>query len=217
MRQRKCAVAAWHPHIGGTAAPLELRHWLTDRVSLTVKLVAHGTSFRVQRLAQQTASCLADEHGAIGLPRRMCVQERDVLLVCDGVPVVFAHTVVPLLADASDWPFFSSLGERSLGTTLFGDPLVQRGPLQYSRLPGNHPLALRARRATGVAPSQQPLYARRCLFRRKHGVLLVTEVFLPAIAGLTLNQSSLSQCRFVGGRRFNGLAGGRPGIGASRV
>jgi hypothetical protein len=28
------------------------------------------------------------------------------------------------------------------------------------------------------------LYARRCLFRRKNGVLLVTEVFLPAIANV---------------------------------
>jgi hypothetical protein len=61
------------------------------------------------------------------------------------------------------------------------------------------------------------LWARRCLFRRRHGVLQVTEVFLPAIAELVLNQSSLIQCRFVGGKRFNGLAGGRPGIGASRV
>jgi chorismate--pyruvate lyase len=216
MRQRKCAVAVWHPHIGGTAVPHDLRHWLTDRVSLTVKLVAHSASFRVQRLVQQTALCQADEHGAIGLPRRMCVQERDVLLVCDGVPMVFAHTVVPLQADASDWPFFSSLGERSLGTTLFGDPLVQRGQLQYSRLPGNHPLVLRANGATGASP-QRPLFARRCLFRRKRGVLLVTEVFLPAIADLTPNRSSLSQCRFVGGKRFDGQAGGRSGIGASRV
>ncbi len=217
MSPRKCAVATWRSHIGCTVAPHDLRHWLTDRVSLTVKLVAHSASFRVQRLAQQTGLCLADEHDAIGLARRTCVQERDVLLVCDGVPVVFAHTVVPLQADASDWPFFSSLGERSLGTTLFGDPLVRRGQLQFGRLPGNHPLALRACGATGMAPLQRPLLARRCLFRRQHGVLLVTEVFLPAIADLTLNRASLSLCRFVGGKRFNEQAGGRPGIGASRV
>jgi hypothetical protein len=29
--------------------------------------------------------------------------------------VVFGHTVVPM-SDASDWPLFSALGERSLGS-----------------------------------------------------------------------------------------------------
>ena len=106
------------------------------------------------------------------------------LLHCDAVPVVFAHTIVPLTADASDWPFFSSLGERSLGTTLFGDPLVQRGALHYARLPARHPLSVRACIATGTDYGGRPLFARRCLFKRKNGVLLVTEVFLPAVAEL---------------------------------
>lgn len=217
MRQMACAIGAWRQHVNGTDAPHDLRHWLTDRVSLTVKLIAHSAQFRVQRLTQQRAVCLADEYAAIGLPRRLCVQEREVLLVCDGAPAVFAHTVVPLQADASDWPFFSSLGERSLGTTLFGDPMVQRGDLEYCRLAANHPLAVRARMVVGNSPLPGPLYARRCQFRRRNGVLLVTEVFLPAVADLTLRQSSVSPCRYVGGKRFNAEATGRAGIGGSRM
>lgn len=175
------AVAKWVDHVNGVNAPQEMRHWLTDRVSLTVKLIAHSEAFRVQRLAQQRARCLADEFSVLGLTRINCVQERDVLLRCDAAPVVFAHTVVPLTANATDWPFFSSLGERSLGTTLFGDPLVARGALQYARLPARHPLLARARAATGNEFAARPLFARRCLFKRKNGVLLVTEVFLPAV------------------------------------
>lgn len=178
------AVAKWVDHVNGVNATEEMREWLTDRVSLTVKLMAHSTRFRVQRLLQQHGRCLADEFSVTGLTRRSCVQERDVLLRCDANPVVFAHTIVPLTASASDWPFFSSLGERSLGTTLFGDPLVKRGALQYARLSTRHPLVARARAATGMALADCPLFARRCLFRRKRGVLLVTEVFLPAIADL---------------------------------
>lgn len=183
----QCAVAAakWVDHVNGVNAPEAMRNWLTDRMSLTKKLIAHSQAFRVQRLAQQRARCLADEYSEAGLIRRHCVQERDVLLRCDGIPVVFAHTIVPLAANASDWPFFSSLGERSLGTTLFGDPLVTRGALQYARLPMRHPLLVRARAATGAQLSEHPLFARRCLFKRKNGVLLVTEVFLPAIANLS--------------------------------
>jgi len=178
------AAATWFAHVNGVNAQPDMQDWLTDRVSLTVKLISRSNHFRVQRLAQHRALCLADEYAMIGLPRRRCVQEREVLLCCDSSPVVFAHTVVPLQANASDWPFFSSLGERSLGTTLFGDPLVKRGALQFARLAARHPLAERARAATGSQNWTAPLFARRCLFRRNKGVLLVTEVFLPTIDGL---------------------------------
>jgi chorismate--pyruvate lyase len=140
----------------------------------------------------------------------MMVQEREVLLVCDGTPVVYAHTAVPLTADANDWPFFGSLGERSLGTTLFGDPLVARGALRYAKLSPAHPLHARAAEATDIGGQQ--LFARRCLFRRKSGVLLVTEVFLPAIDALQLYDAGLTPARYVGGRRYSpglGIAGKR--------
>jgi chorismate--pyruvate lyase len=111
-----------------------------------------------------------------------------VLLRCDNTPAVFGHTVVPMTANASDWPLFSTLGERSLGTTLFGDPLVQRGMLEFARLREGHPLAQRARAAliaNGVAaPDAHILYARRCLYQRRQGTLLVTEVFLPSVLEL---------------------------------
>jgi chorismate--pyruvate lyase len=137
----------------------------------------------VQRLHQRSALCLADEARAIGLPRPGRVWEREVLLRCDEVPVVFAHTVVPAAASASDWPLFSALGERSLGSILFRDPLVTRGELEFARLRAGHPLMQRARAALGGAMTTT-LYARRCLYRRQRGVLLVTEVFLPPVLAL---------------------------------
>ncbi len=177
--------ARWVSHVNGVNPTRAMRGWLTDTESLTVKLIAHSQHFRVRRLHQARAFCLADEHATIDLPRRACVQEREVLLQCDGRPVVYAHTVVPLSATTSDWPFFGTLGERSLGTTLFGDPRVMRGTLQFARLREQHPLARRARMAVGSDAVDFPLFARRCLYRRKNGVLLVTELFLPAIAALT--------------------------------
>lgn len=176
--------ARWFDHVNGVHPSPAMRLWLTDRASLTIKLIERCQHFRVQRLRQQRARCLADESGVAHLTRGQTVHAREVLLRCDERPVVFAHTIMPLRASAADWPFFSSLGERSLGTTLFGDPQVRRGGLQFARLQPAHPLAQRALQALGIAPVRGPLYARRCLFRRKQGVLLVTEVFLPALAEL---------------------------------
>jgi chorismate--pyruvate lyase len=165
-----------------------MRDWLISGGSLTNKLKAHSGAFRVQVLHQETAICLSDEANAIGLHRPGRVWEREVLLRCDNTPVVFAHTVVPMSADASDWPLFSALGERSLGSTLFGDPQVRRGALQFARLRATHPLARRARAALAAngctVPDDHMLYARRCLYERHEGTLLVTEVFLPTVLEL---------------------------------
>ena len=197
-------------YLNGSAAQRRaLRSWLLTGGSLTARLVAHSSAFRVQKLHQRSALCLADEARAIGLRRPGRVWEREVLLRCDGVPVVFAHTVVPVSANASDWPLFSALGERSLGSTLFSDPRVRRGPLEFARLGAGHPLVRRICRELGLGadPAQQgagepgsglaaglkpgmSLLARRCLYRRRRGVLLVTEVFLPAVADLKMRQGA---------------------------
>ena len=180
----------WRPTLN---APPSLRPWLTAGGSLTARLKGHSQTFRVQCLHQRVARCLSDEAAAIGLHRPGRVWEREVLLRCDNRPVVFAHTVVPMSATAADWPLFSALGERSLGTTLFGDPQVRRGVLEFARLREGHPLAQRAAAALfreNEAPLQERiLYARRCLYRRRQGTLLVTEVFLPAVLDLKQQRS----------------------------
>lgn len=186
MRVATLRQARWHTHVGGVGAPVGMRDWLTAGGSLTAHLTAHSERFRVQRLHQRTARCLSDEARVIGMQRPGRVLEREVLLRCDGVPVVFAHTVVPMSASAADWPLFNALGERSLGSTLFYDPLVERGDLEFARIRAGHPLLQRARAALGGAGVSEDtvLYARRCLYRRHRGTLLVTEVFLPAVLEL---------------------------------
>jgi chorismate--pyruvate lyase len=188
VKGRSLRLANWHSHVIAVNAPEAVRHWLTGGGSLTNKLKAHSRAFRVQKLHQSPALCLADEAAAIGLHRPSRVIEREVLLRCDNTPVVFGHTVVPTSADAGDWPLFSALGERSLGSTLFGDPQVRRGELEFARLRASHPLARRARAAVGQAATglqdEQILYARRCLYQRHNGLLLVTEVFMPQVLDL---------------------------------
>lgn len=173
----------WLAHLPPGSAQPWLRPWLREPGSLTARLQAHCTRFEVRLLRQAQGVCRPDQAGAIGLARPARVREREVLLCCDGEPVVYAHTVAAL-ACAADWPFFHRLGRRSLGTALFSDPLIARGCLQHARLHARHTLA---RRAAAVAPScrdERVLHARRCLYRRHRGLLLVTELFLPTLARL---------------------------------
>ncbi|MDB5791804.1 MAG: chorismate--pyruvate lyase [Massilia sp.] len=186
MRGQSLRLAKWHRHAGAGAvgAGKVMRDWLATKASLTARLISASSAFRVKRLHQKVAVCSLEEAAAIGLPRREHVWEREVLLCCDGRPVVFGHTVVPMSATASDWPLFSALGERSLGTTLFYDPLVKRGPLEFARLREGHPLLVRLRGALGDSLNGHVFHARRCVYRRHQGLLMVTEVFLPAVLDL---------------------------------
>jgi chorismate--pyruvate lyase len=186
VRGQSLRLATWHSNAGAVGAPAAMRDWLTTPGSLTARLVAHSSAFRVRRLHQKRAPCSLEEAARIGLglARRTQVWEREVLLCCDGVPVVFGHTVVPMSATASDWPLFSALGERSLGSTLFDDPMVVRGPLEFARLRSGHPLLARVRAALGTELDKNHFHARRCVYRRHQGLLMVTEVFLPAILDL---------------------------------
>lgn len=184
VRPQYRRTAVWHAHSAASGAGRLLKHWLEDRGSLTARLVARCQHFRVQKLSQQLAGSLADEFAALGLAQRVRVHQREVILRCDGVPVIYGHTVVPLSASHQQWPLFSSLGERSLGSTLFSDPLVRRGDLQFARLPSGHPLMQRIYREMPELRAYQSLPARRSLFWRKGACLMVTEVFLPAVLQL---------------------------------
>lgn len=177
---RSPSVARWFDHTNAVHCDELMRIWLSNRDSLTARLQAQCEVFRVQRLFQGRAMVLADEYRALNLARTEIVTAREVLLRCDERPVVYAHTVLPLSANASQWPLFASLGNRSLGTTLFSDPLVERGELQYARLRASHPLMQQVRQL-GLVEAGGTCYARRSLFRRKSSCLLVTEVFLPQL------------------------------------
>lgn len=180
------SMAQWHGHVNGVSADTIMRDWLTDAGSLTARLQARCAHFRVQKLRQGRALCLHDEFELLALPRTLQVTEREVLLRCDEVPVVYAHTIVPLSANASQWPLFASLGNRSLGSILFADPLVKRGALSYAQLTSSHPLHKRIQVQGLLERKDQRLLARRSIFQRKGASLLVTEVFLPGIRELVL-------------------------------
>jgi chorismate lyase len=181
---KRVSLARWHPHVNAAAPSLALREWMSLHTSLTAKLRESSAKFSIHPLHQGSGMCLADEHLVIGLARKLRVREREVLLCCNDKPVVFAHTVVPFSSSFFDWPMFDSLGANSLGTSLFNDPLVTRGALQFSRLPLSHQLTRRIRSAIPSERIESRLHARRCLFRRKRGLMLVTEIFLPSLANL---------------------------------
>lgn len=175
------------PDGGGWRADLNAamdayRPWLAETGSLTARIQRAcplDAPFAVGLLSQGWGRPCADEYPALSLRPERLAQVREVLLQSGARPVVFAHTIVLGRSGRT----LARVGGRSLGSVLFSDPLVLAGPLRYCCLDARHALYHRALAWCGAACPRK-LWARRALFRRGPGRLLVTEVFLPAILDL---------------------------------
>ena len=176
----------WRDDLPRLAASAPYLSWLREPGSLTARLKASCREFSVRCLRQGLQPVGRDEGAFLGLRPGTRVWVREVLLCCDDIPVVFAHTV---MARRPRHPFdlrFGALGERSLGSLLFSDPCIVRGKLQFRRLDARHPLFLRAVTVLPAALSAVPagLWARRSGFGCGAKTVLVNEVFLPALLKL---------------------------------
>jgi chorismate--pyruvate lyase len=179
------SAAAWRASLSDPSLSGRLRHWLTDEGSLTARLRAHGRCFEVRVLRQALLPPVLDERAELGLGVREQARVREVLLMVDGVPRVFAHSVLAQGDARGPWCSLADMGPRSLGALLFADRRIRRSTLVFRRLDVRHPLHRAAAAALGLAPGALPaLWARRSVFCRAGHRLLVCEVFLPGIGDL---------------------------------
>ncbi|MGZ8252012.1 MAG: chorismate--pyruvate lyase family protein [Methylophilaceae bacterium] len=158
------------------------RSWLIDKGSLTKRLQLRTSDFAVTPTKLENAKPPCDEAWLLYMHSKQTALLREVHLCCEKRPVVFAHSVLPYKSLRGSWQGLSRLGNRSLGTTLFADARVMRTPLEYRKLAKHHALYRRAVADLESAPSA--LWARRSVFRLRHAVILVTEVFLPGVLAL---------------------------------
>ncbi|MGQ0442118.1 MAG: chorismate--pyruvate lyase family protein [Methylophilaceae bacterium] len=153
--------------------------WLIDNGSLTALLQQRYVNFSVRPVTLEYAKPLLDE--AV-LLKHSCAQRariREVLLMGNQQPVVFAHSVLPSRSLRGEWHRLGKLGNKPLGATLFANPKVKRTPLAFKKLSRHHPLYRRA--IVHVAQPTAFLWARRSVFNLNCANILVTEVFLPPI------------------------------------
>ncbi len=172
------AVPHWQPlQTGCRLAPPPLGDWLADPGSLTRRLVAGCPGgFRVRLLHQGHGRPWFDERRILALPARRLTLCREVRLLCQGHPLVFARSIVPLATLAALGYRLSRLGERSLGSLLFSRPDIHRQRMEVARLVPRDRLF----RSLGAIQSDS-LWARRTLFSCSGHPLLVCEVFLPGL------------------------------------
>ena len=170
--------AIWHPSraVSRAERPAVLWDWLLDPASLTQRLQAVCGEFRVEVLQSAWLRPSHDEIRALGLREHRRALVREVYLLCDGKPWVFARTVIPRETLSGKYRRLTRLGSRSLGAVLFSDITMRRAEVYVAQLAPTH--ALYARATHRLARKPRALWGRRSLFFLRERPLLLSEIFL---------------------------------------
>jgi chorismate--pyruvate lyase len=155
------------------------RNWLLDNDSLTARLKARYADFAVRPVLLKNTKSIVDESVLLGLKSNQHALIREVLLMGNKQPVIFAHSVLPRTSLRGSWNGLGRLGNKPLGAALFANPKVKRTPLEYKKLSVSNPMFTSL--SGHVSLKKQQLWARRSVFSLDRAKILVTEVFLPHI------------------------------------
>lgn len=155
-----------------------LNSWLQDTGSLTERLRRHCQHFNVQLQATRPHVKLsAEQQGWLGAKQANC---REVLLLCDGQPWIYASSLYTQSAEQAV-PALAGLGERALGELLFEHPQLTRSAFEFAQLNQAQWQGLQqTQQLTSLVNSTQLLpWARRSVLAIPQAQVLVTELFLP--------------------------------------
>ncbi|MCL6414317.1 chorismate lyase [Aestuariirhabdus sp. Z084] len=169
----------WRPqsHILTSDLPEPWRSWLLDRGSLTQRLMRrYPGGFEVQLIRQRWARPTPSERHCLDIGQREMANIREVLLMGDGVPRVFARSVLPHSTLIGANRCLLHLKNKPLGAFLFGNPAMERGEIEIAPLPVSQLNAHLPHRY-----DEQIGWGRRSLFYLGHRPLSVCEVFLPSL------------------------------------
>lgn len=165
--------------------PGQWRDWLLDRSSLTLRLQrACSGTFGVEVVSQRMEPPLLSEARALRRPPQELALVRQVRLLCDGKPWVFARTVIPLPSLRGGLRQLALLGNRPLGAVLFADPTMHRSAVEVARVGRGKRLFSRAMDDASIIANTEinEIWGRRSVFTLQGQPLLVSEFFLPPLA-----------------------------------
>lgn len=178
--------ARWMPlsQLRYTCASRSLYDWLSDNGSLTQRLIEHCSgAFEVRVRGQRWKAPLLSESMMLGIRAGEYAMVREVELLCNGIPHVYARTLIPKSSLTGRASHLQGLGSKPLGALLFSDPTTRRSAIEFARLVACHRLygwAMNSMRESEREMASE-LWGRRTLFCYAGMPLLVNEIFLPAM------------------------------------
>ena len=154
--------------------PEPYRSWLLDSGSLTQRLKSMCSKhFRVKVLRHDWGIPSSSEQEFLQCHNEMA-SIREVLLLVDDYPAVFARSVLPASSLTGSNRELLNLGERPLGEFLFNQPSLKRGQIEIEELP-----AKQFNPYLDHHYQDERAWGRRSQFYLNDKSISVCEVFLP--------------------------------------
>lgn len=154
-----------------------MQDWLSDSGSLTARLIAKsGGQFNVRVVRQIIGVPRLNERQALRMQRPTLALIREVILQGKDEPWVFARSILPLSSLTGSLRHLRKQGNRPLGAFLFNQPQLTRSAIAVAQISRDHAYV-----PTDLVGNQR-LWGRRSVFYLHRKPLLVSEVFLPALA-----------------------------------
>jgi len=122
----------------------------------------------VKVLQQRWGKATLSEAKALNVRLRERVLIREVVLYGEGVPWVYARSILPSSSLVGSMRRIRKLDDRPLGAWLFRQPSLKRGPIQFAQMQLSGTELFQAQEAWG----------RRSVFYIEGRPLLVGEIFL---------------------------------------
>ncbi len=151
---------------------------ISDVGSLTARVRnTCAGAFAVQLINQSVVTPHPSEAELLGLSGSTSAIARQVFLCCDDQPKIFARTIIGLLAkNKLLTDRVSELGEQSLGSLLFRDPLAKKHLIHFARIARTDVFFDGMHSFEGS--SSDPIWVRRTLYEYEGCELIVYEAFL---------------------------------------
>jgi len=163
----------------------DIRPWLIETGSLTTKLKALCVNaFSVQLIDQTVRVSTPDEQTLLQLVSGDEVIVRQVYLLCGETVVVYARSLIPVLALQARFSSLDKLGEQPLGEKIFSDPQLERSQIEWMLIDAASPLYSTVVQSLSDKDKPALVSARRSLFYGAAKPILISEYFLPAITQL---------------------------------
>ncbi len=151
---------------------------LADNGSLTRRVRNRCSGqFEVQLVDHKTVQPGFQERKLLNLPEAAQALSRQVYLVCDQKPMIFARTLLGLIErNRLLTERISNLGEQSLGSVLFRDPLAIKQQMHLACLSCSHPFFYPIN-LSGLSLKDN-VWLRRSLYDYEGCDLIVYEAFI---------------------------------------
>jgi chorismate--pyruvate lyase len=190
MVHRRRLRSAWNRVDSGELhqAPRKWQPWLSDTGSLTQKIErAIGQQLEVLVLRDCRQDLNSDESRYFHFKIKRC-RIREVLLCANGIPLVMAHSIIPISSSSGSNHEILRLGKKPLGAVLFAKTRMhskKKSLREISRLDKRNVLWKKCFKRYRDLPTVA--WGRRTLYSLKGHPILVSEVFLPALLNYSSN------------------------------